>query len=311
MPAPARLAIAPRTLGIVDPVARAVVGQVAFSSQPWDVAFDRRQAWVLLGDERRLARVDLGSRTVRSTTTLPFSPGGVTTGAGAAFVTEDNGPGLVRLDGATGRVVRTMSVPIRGDRRNATPTGIAFGAGSLWVARGPETVRVDPLSGRVIRRIATPLAATAVVFAQGAVWVASAENGRVVKIDPATNRIAASTLLHGTITDLAVDDASVWVSIVPDNVVYRLSPDDGSVLSTIPAGPWPASLSTGSGLWVADAKGRQLLGIDTAGRRTVLRTSGAPLVSRVHGGLLWVSAAPPDPVASDATAATVRIPCGR
>jgi len=56
----------------------------------------------------------------------------------------------------------------------------------------------------------------------GAVWVASAENGRVVKIDPATNRITASTSLHATITDLAVGNGSVWVSIVPDNVVYRL-----------------------------------------------------------------------------------------
>ena len=76
-----------------------------------------------------------------------------------------------------------------------------------------------------------------------------------MKIDPATNRITASTPLHATITDLAVGNGSVWVSIVPDNVVYRLSPDDGSVLATMPAGPWPASLSVGDGLWIADAKG--------------------------------------------------------
>ena len=178
-------------------------------------------------------------------------------------------------------------MPIRGER-NASPTGIAFGAGSVWVARGPETVRVDPANGRTLSRIPTPLAASWIVFAGGAVWVASAENGRVVKIDPATNRVSAATPLHGTVTDLAVNDSSAWVSIVPDNVVYRLSADDGSVLATIAGGPWPSSLSLGNGLWIADAKGRQILHVDESGRRERILTAGAPLVTRYHAGLLWI-----------------------
>ena len=191
---------------------------------------------MLLGDERRVARVDIASRKVLSTTTLPFTPGGIATGDGDAWVTEDGGDGLVRLDGTTGAIARRLSIPARGDRgnRSASPTGIAFGAGSVWVARGSETVRVDPRRGTVEHRFSTPLAATSVVFADGNVWVASAENGRIVRIDPVANRITAVTPLHGTVTDLAVDRDSVWVSIVPDDVVFRLSPDDGSVLATLP-----------------------------------------------------------------------------
>ena len=225
--APAKLAIAPKTMGLIDATTHKVVGQIPLAGQPWDVAFDKRQAWVMLGDERRIARVDLTSHKVLSSTKLPFRPGGITTGAGAAWVTEADGPGLVRLDGKTGTVAKRYSVQIRSDRRSSS-TGIAYGAGSVWVARGPETVRVDPVGGNVMKRILTPLAATSVVFADGAVWVASAENGRVMKIDPAINGISASTQLHATITDLAVGNGSVWVSIVPDNVIYRLSPDDGS-----------------------------------------------------------------------------------
>jgi ABC-type transport system substrate-binding protein len=302
-----RLAIGPKTLGLIDARSHEVVGQIAFTSQPWDVAFDRRFAWVLLGDERRVARVDLASRTTLSSAKLPFSPGGITTGAGAAWVTEDGGARLVRLTGRTGTISATYSIPIRGDRY-ASPSGIAFGAGSVWVARGAETVRVDPANGRALSRIPTPLSASWVAFADGAVWVASSENGRVVKIDPATDRITAVTPLHATVTDLAVDSTAAWVAIVPDDIVYRLSPDDGSVLSTAPAGPWPATLSAGDGVWIADAKGRQLIHIDPAGRREQIPTAGIPLMTRFHGGLLWASVRAPEQAPPAVTGEELRIP---
>ena len=301
-----RLAIAPKSMGLIDAVSHKVVARLPFGSQPWDVVFDARQAWVLLGDERRVARVDLASHKVLSSTRLPFSPGAIATGGGSAWVTEDNGPRLVRLDGTTGRIVKTFSVSIRGDHV-ASPRGIAYGAGSVWVARGPETVRVDPTEGQVLRRIPTPLAATAIVFAEGAVWVASAENGRVVKIDPAINQVTASTPLHATITDLAVGNGSVWVSIVPDDVVYRLSPDDGSVLATIPAGSWPATLSAGDGLWIANAKGNRLLRLDAAGQRAIVPLTGTPWLTRYHDGLLWTSVAAPEPVAATGKGQELRI----
>ena len=302
----ARLVIPPKTLGLIDARSHKVVGRIAFASQPWNVAFDTRDAWVLLGDERRVARVDLASRRVVSSARLPFVPGDLAAGGGGVWVTEDGGPGLARLDGVTGTIAKTFSVPIRG-HRDASPTGIAFGAGSVWVARGPETVRVRP-DGSVQRRIPTPLAATSVVFAEGAVWVASAENGRVVKIDPATNRITAITPLHGTVTDLAVDEGSVWVSIAPDDVVFRLSPNDGSVLATIPAGSWPATLTVGNGLWIANAKGHEITRVGPTGDRERLRLSGTPWVSRYHSGLLWTSVGPSEMVASASTKEELRIP---
>src|SRR5258706_5584796 len=95
---PPRLAIAPKTIGLIDATTHKVVGRIAFAGQPWDVVFGTRQAWVLLGDERRVARVDLTSHKVLSSTRLPFAPGGIAAEGDAAWVTEDSGPGLVRLD---------------------------------------------------------------------------------------------------------------------------------------------------------------------------------------------------------------------
>jgi ABC-type transport system substrate-binding protein/tRNA A-37 threonylcarbamoyl transferase component Bud32 len=305
--APARLEIPPKTLGLVDARSHEVVGGIPFASQPWDVAFTDADAWVLLGDERRVARVDIASRKILSTATLPFVPGGIATGGGGAWVTEDGGDGLVRLDGTTGAIAQRFSIPARGDR-SRSPTGVAFGAGSVWVARASETVRVAPRSGAVEHRFPTPLSTTSVVFAGESVWVAGSENGRIVRIDPVTNRITAVTPLHGTVTDLAVDRDSVWVSIVPDDVVFRLSPDDGSVLATIPAGAGPSTLSAGDGVWIADSRGREIVRVSTGGTRERLPTTGTPWAARYHDGLLWASVAASEPAASAATTGTLRIP---
>jgi ABC-type transport system substrate-binding protein/tRNA A-37 threonylcarbamoyl transferase component Bud32 len=305
--APARLEIAPKSLGLIDTRSHEFVGSIPFASQPWDVAFTDTDAWVLLGDERRVARVDIASRKILSTAKLPFIPGGIATGGGSAWVTEDGGDGLVRLDGTTGAIAQRFSIPARGDR-GRSPTGIAFGAGSVWVARTSETVRVAPGSGAVERRFPTPVSTTSVVFAGGNVWAAGSENGRIVRIDPVTNRITAVTPLHGTVTDLAVDRDSVWVSIVPDDVVFRLSPDDGSVLATIPAGGGPSTLSAGDGVWIADAKGHEIVRVSSDGTREVLPTGGTPWAARYHDGLLWTSVAAAQPAASDASTGTLRIP---
>ena len=216
-------------------------------------------------------------------------------------MTEDGGAGLVRLDGTTGAIAQRFSVPIRGDR-STSPTGVAFGAGSVWVARGSETVRVAPGSGAVEQRFPTPLSTTSVVFAGGNVWAASAENGRIVRIDPATNRITAVTPLHGTVTDLAVDDGSVWVSIVPDDVVFRLQPRRRQRARDDPRRAVAVILSAGDGVWIADARGREIVHVST-GRDSAsgCPTTGTPWAARYHDGLLWASVAASEPAASAAT----------
>ena len=306
----ARLDIPPKSLGLIDARSHRVVDTVSFASQPWDVAFGPGTAWALLGDEGRVARVDVASRKVLSTTALPFAPGGIATGGGGAWVTEDRGDGLVRLDGATGAIRRRYSIPARGDRGDLTAaaTGVAYGAGSVWLARGSETLRIEPRTGAVQHRFFTPLAPTSVVFAGGEVWVASAENGRIVRIDPATNRITAVTPLHGTAIDLAADRGSVWVATVPDDVVFRLSPDDGSVLATFPAGDGPSTLSAAGGVWIADTTAREIVRLAPDGTRERLPTGGTPWAARAHDGLVWASVAAPQPVASAAGSGTLRIP---
>jgi hypothetical protein len=79
------------------------------------------------------------------------------------------------------------------------------------LARGAEVARVEPSSGRVLKRIPISDPATWVVFANGAVWVASGGTGLVTKIDPVENDTTATQKLHGWISDLAVGGGFVWV----------------------------------------------------------------------------------------------------
>jgi peptide/nickel transport system substrate-binding protein len=212
------------------------------------------------------------------------------------FVTENGGPGLVRIATATRRISARWTIATRGFRVS-DPSGIAAGAGSVWLARGAEVVRVDARTGAVQNRFALPVTATLLTFADGDLWAASSENGLIEKIDPASNRIVARARLHGWISAMTVAGGSVWATVAPDDVVFRLNQDDASVEQTVPAGEDPTSLSAGADdLWIANSRGRALTRIDMrSGVRSSLPLTGTPELVRQHAGFLWTSAERPPP----------------
>jgi ABC-type transport system substrate-binding protein len=282
---PVALDIRPHAVGFVDAKTRRLAGQVDLGSAPWDVAFEGRSAWVL--SEQGLARVDLETRREVASVRLPFGPGGrVASGGGSIWVSEDLGPRVVGIDAQTGEVEQRFSLGRSG-------RGIAFGAGSLWVARDAAVIRVEPKTGRTLKRFPVPTAAMWIVFADGSVWATSSENGLVVRIDPVENRVVARTKLRGWISDLAVGGGFVWASIVPDGVVYKLSEDDLSVQGSS-ASPDPQSIAFGGGvLWIANTATKQVSFLEpSSDERTDLSVDGAPNLVRYHDGLVWTGAVP-------------------
>src|SRR5262245_17047662 len=276
------LAIAPNSLGVVDAKTRRVVRDIAFRRATWDVAFDGRWAWALLG-EHEIARIDPATGGWRPIT-LPLAPSTgdrIATGGGAVWVPQGSGR-VLRIDRAGERITK-LDVPGRG-------RGIAYGAGSVWVGRGATVVRLDPKTGRLLRRFALPSDSTWVVFADGAAWAASVE-GDVTKIDPRDNGVKNQSL-PGWISDLAVGGGFVWASV--NGVVFRLSEDDLSIQPTISGLGDPESISFGGGvLWVANTTGRAISRIDpiTLARSNVALEAG-PQVVRYHAGSLWIGSVP-------------------
>ena len=289
-----RLAVGGTGLALIDARTHTVDARVALPEQPGEVVFDRRSAWVLLPTEQRVAQMRLERPAVLRSVKLPFPAGGIALGAGALYATEQGGgPGVVRVSTSTAKITARWTVPARGTR-SSDPSGIAAGAGSVWLARGAEVVRIDARSGRVQHRFALPLTATLLQFAGGDLWAASSQNGVVEKIDPVANRIVARATLHGWLSAMTVTGGSVWVTAVPDDVVFRLDADDASVQSSSPAAAGAESLAAAPGaVYVAGSSERALVRLDVAsGNRTVIALTGSPQLVRYHAGTLWTAATP-------------------
>ena len=90
------------------------------------------------------------------------------------------GNAVLRVDPRTDRASQVLSDP------GASLTGIAFGAGSLWVEDAAGILRVDPVTGRITARIGVHAALLS--FGEGALWALGyIGGGPLVRIDPATN----------------------------------------------------------------------------------------------------------------------------
>lgn len=101
---------------------------------------------------------------------------------------------------------------------------MAYGDNSIWVFTGSDLAavqRLDPVDRVVTATI--PLGSDAVargtdetqnmVFAGGAIWVGSYNDGRLVKVDPSTNRPGSESVgaVLG-VTDMAASERGVWVA---------------------------------------------------------------------------------------------------
>jgi hypothetical protein len=297
-----RLAVGGDGFALVNARTHTVVGRVRLPGVPSDVVFDKRSAWALLGDQQKVAQVDLQRRAVVRTVKLPFPAGGIAIADGAVFVTERGGaPGVARVSTRTGKVTARWTIETHGVR-SSDPSGIAAGAGSVWLARGAEVVRVDAETGRVQHRFPLTITATLLQFAGGDLWAASSENGTVEKIDPAVNRIVATARLHGWLSAMIIAGGSVWVTEVPNDVVVRLNVDDASVEGQARSAAGAESLAAAPGaVFVAGSRERALARLDIgSGRRTTIALAGSPRLVRHHDGLLW-TAATPEPALPAAT----------
>ena len=112
------------------------------------------------------------------------------------------------------------------------------------------------------------------------------------KIDPVTNRRVVRSNINGWLSDLAVGGGYVYVSKVPDGVVYKLGPDDLSVIGSAPAGADPERIAIGGdNVWIANTASKGISGVDVdTGTRQVLPTASEPVTVAYRDGLVWAAA---------------------
>lgn len=218
------------TVARIDPEARRVVTSRSVAGLPefsilLGLAAARDGVWTVVGGQRTVRLLRLDPRTLARSGFFPIGSyaGGhglpqVALGAGSVWVTQLDG-GLVRVDRATGKVLKRIAVP--------DAVGVAVGAGAVWVTSldGDALYRVDPSTNARSRAIRVGDCPTAVAVGLGAVWVANGCDGTVSRIDPTRLAPLGSPIRVGDDPgSLAVGAGAVWVGYDGGTTLGRIVP---------------------------------------------------------------------------------------
>jgi YVTN family beta-propeller protein len=219
-------------------------GLAANEDTVW-VAAARSNKAVVLRIDPKTKRVMASARTGTWPAALAVDNRGVWAVNAAPFYKRGT---LVRIDAATNRL-DGRAVPL-----GRAPSGIAVGAGAVWVADALEgTVRrIDPERRRVVATISVGSQPYALAFAAGSLWVTNSDDGTVSRIDPHTNKVVATIRVGRNPYGIAASSDSLWVANVGDGTVSRINARTGHVLETIEVGGDPVAISAGGrAVWVS------------------------------------------------------------
>jgi streptogramin lyase len=142
-------------------------------------------------------------------------------------------------------------------------SGIAFGAGALWIGTDAGVIRVNPQSRAVSKTIGLGVVVpTALAVGENAIWVVAR---------PGFRCCPAETVGTGTLT--------------------RIDPTTNSVEETRAIGGYPSAIAVGEGsVWIADPRTRSVVRFDPRKNRIVrIRVGARPRGIAVGGGFVWVS----------------------
>lgn len=183
--------------------------------------------------EGGLARYDLQSGALLGSTPFPdisftrpeYAFGSVWTVRHASNV-------LHRIDGATGKIQQSITLPIQfiAETRN---TAITATATDIWVLSDTSAsiaVRVDPTTNGVIGTIPVPAASEAIRAGFDSLWITQFPNS-ITRIDPSNGTVLATIDAHAQF--LAMNSDGVWALDGDTGVVHRIDPTTNTVVADI------------------------------------------------------------------------------
>jgi YVTN family beta-propeller protein len=236
--------------------------------------------------------IDLETNEILAEVPVGIRPGPVAVGADAVWVGNLQDRTLTKVDPAEQSATGTIALD------NRTPTGIAVGLGSVWVAHGlrGELSLVDPQFGQVEQSI--PVGGTAFGSPYGAVGL-DAQSAWVVFGDSTFARLdAEGNLLGQTVTGgqpsgVVAADGSVWVANSANATVYRYSPatfEEGPI-ETTSVGRRPTGIAFGEGaVWVPTGGDDAVTRIDpTTNSTQTIAVPPDPVAIAVSPGAVWVA----------------------
>lgn len=199
------------------------------------------------------------------------SPSGVVFDFGSLWVGIGDKGTVARIDPANGTVTKAITVGdpakllARARNTHGAPSAVASGFGAIWaVGADGRLARIDPATNDV-SSFDIGVVGSALATGDGAVWIASYDDGAVVRFDPTTRTVSTTTTGLGGLFGVAVGSGSVWVVNKTGHEVLRLDPTKATVTARIPAERSPDWVTVGAGsVWVTRETPRAVLRIDPA-----------------------------------------------
>jgi len=207
--------------------------------------------------------------------------------AGSVWTTDSLDKRVVRIDVASNRVVARIKT------KGSSPLGIAFGAGSIWVANrnSASVVRINPKTnkprkGKTIRVGSGPYA---IASGAGSMWVTNEGSGTLSRINPARNRVTKTIRVGGGPNGIVVAFGSVWIADYGGGQVIRLDPRTNRVTGRVPLEHADWITPTADALWVSSETNKVYrLDPATLAITASVDVGANPLASTLIGGELWV-----------------------
>jgi virginiamycin B lyase len=209
------MADAPRSIAELVPAATIKLGKTA----DW-VAVTADAVWVGSTGPFAVHRIDPKTNSLAASVEIPGAPcSGLTVGSGSLWVPMcTSPPSLGKVDLKTNRLVSTYPVGPA-----AAESGVAFGAGSVWIIvnRSGDLVRVDPDSGRILATYKTPAGSYNPTFSEGTIWVSHAEGADLTGVEATTGKTTATIATGPNPRFLTAGAGAIWTLNQGDGSVTR------------------------------------------------------------------------------------------
>ena len=294
---PAPVVGLPNSVAVIDVDTNGIVRSVPVGTRPGPVAVGAGYVWVGNLDDRSLSRIAPDTYE-HKLTRLDATPDAVAAGGAWAWVMNGRLGTLYRID-AGSTLVSGETPPLWQKARKSTDAGVDAVEGSVWAAFGDATLaRVNPatLDGHAAPSTAT--GPTAVVFAYGSIWVATATN-EIQQFGPDSwdlGPLHELTVCRAPI-GIAAGRGAIWVACRGDDLVQRIAVDLTSESSrSIAVGDEPSAVAFGDGtVWVANRGDGTVSRIDPETNEVVktIEVGNAPAGIAFWDRRVWVSVQAP------------------
>jgi len=174
------------TVSRVDPVTNRLVGTpIPVGIEPLQMVAGAGAVWVgAHSGPPAITRIDPTTNKAVATIEVGFGIHGLATGPNSVWAVDYHGHKIVQISPETNQIVgKPIELPF-------APYAAAASATDAWVGasdadpRDDRVVRIDPITNTIVDTIHVGGHTTAMVFADGSLWVATADPNLVVQVVP-------------------------------------------------------------------------------------------------------------------------------